>query len=307
MGHGAELGTSKGSPVLFYPFASSLNELRCETCRLESLSSALRAEGCQPEMCRDQYKHWNPSSWWPSSNSWNQNGSIGLQDFETTINLLNNRLPLDRQIKDPAALFRKIDQDGNGSNDIEECGEAFRVSRILIVLAKLSCSTVRPLHVEYIFGCEVSNVCKIVCLESATMAAGLLQLRFTWLVLNRHSVTLRVQCKRLFHLGAINTMYRSMLAWSNISASLPILSKTRKQYRPNYAGAWRQNHRILSWLRAAGLVVDFLVARNRFLKTRFRTKTADWIEKEDPGFSRLNCGILLHNLLSTQQAIGTFR
>lgn len=36
------------------------------------------------------------------------------------------------------APFRKIDQDGNGSNDIEECGEAFRVSRILIVLSYLA-------------------------------------------------------------------------------------------------------------------------------------------------------------------------
>jgi serine/threonine-protein phosphatase with EF-hand domain len=57
----------------------------------------------------------------------NGNGRISLQEFKTGINLLNNRLPGDKQIKDPEELFHALDLHGTGSIELEEFTEVFRV------------------------------------------------------------------------------------------------------------------------------------------------------------------------------------
>jgi Ca2+-binding EF-hand superfamily protein len=55
------------------------------------------------------------------------NGKISLKEFKTGINLLNNRLPSEKQIKDPEELFHALDQHGTGWIELEEFTEVFRV------------------------------------------------------------------------------------------------------------------------------------------------------------------------------------
>jgi Ca2+-binding EF-hand superfamily protein len=55
------------------------------------------------------------------------NGRISLQEFKTGINLLNKRLPSDKQIQDPEELFHALDLDGKGTIELEEFTEVFRV------------------------------------------------------------------------------------------------------------------------------------------------------------------------------------
>mmetsp|Transcript_9681 Transcript_9681/g.16108 ORF Transcript_9681/g.16108 Transcript_9681/m.16108 type:complete len:630 (-) Transcript_9681:27-1916(-) len=57
----------------------------------------------------------------------NRNGTIDATEFITGIDLLNKRLPHDRQLKDPAALFKQIDKDGTGRVCLEEFAEVFKV------------------------------------------------------------------------------------------------------------------------------------------------------------------------------------
>ena len=54
-------------------------------------------------------------------------GGVSLEEFKTGIDLLNKRLSDDRKLTDPAALFHKIDRDGNGIIDIEDFEEMFKV------------------------------------------------------------------------------------------------------------------------------------------------------------------------------------
>ena len=54
-------------------------------------------------------------------------GRVDLEEFKTGVELLNKRLPEDRQIRDPVAMFRRIDRDGHGAFDMEEFEEVFRV------------------------------------------------------------------------------------------------------------------------------------------------------------------------------------
>lgn len=54
-------------------------------------------------------------------------GGVTLEEFKTGINLLNKRLPEDRKLSDPVALFQKIDRDGNGIIDINDFEKMFKV------------------------------------------------------------------------------------------------------------------------------------------------------------------------------------
>ena len=55
------------------------------------------------------------------------NGSIDVDEFKTGVDILNKRLPEDRQLKNPEALFRQIDRDGNGIIDLDEFEEVFKL------------------------------------------------------------------------------------------------------------------------------------------------------------------------------------
>ena len=52
-------------------------------------------------------------------------GMINKEEFKTGIDLLNKRVPEDRQLKNPEALFQQIDTDGNGKIDLREFSQLF--------------------------------------------------------------------------------------------------------------------------------------------------------------------------------------
>jgi len=54
-------------------------------------------------------------------------GKVGLKEFKTGIALLNKHLSRERQLKDPDALFKVLDEGGRGSIDIAEFEKIFTV------------------------------------------------------------------------------------------------------------------------------------------------------------------------------------
>ena len=52
-------------------------------------------------------------------------GTVELKEFKRGVELLNKRLPKERQLMDPVSLFQMLDEDGNGVIDINEFQKIF--------------------------------------------------------------------------------------------------------------------------------------------------------------------------------------